>query len=115
MAALATVEDYVEAARVLLQDTASPYRYPDADFVAALNLGLLEARRLRPDLFIDNSDDVPSFTAVNTDAVEFDQQYRLPLVYFITGHIQLRDDEEGTDARAGTFVSRFRSDLVGIG
>ena len=29
-----------------------PYRYPDDDLIDALNIGLLEARRLRADLFL---------------------------------------------------------------
>jgi len=53
MPALETVGQYLSEARRLLQDEYAPsYRYPDRDLVEALNIGLLEARRLRPDLFL---------------------------------------------------------------
>ena len=51
MAALDTVADYVNYARVLLQDQVnSPYRYPDADLLMALNMAFPEAKKLRPEM-----------------------------------------------------------------
>ena len=52
MPALDTVAQYLEEARRLLQDEVAPFRYPDDDIVDALNIGLMEARRLRADLFL---------------------------------------------------------------
>ena len=46
---LDTVQDYITDARVLLQDLISPYRYDDPSLLTALNVALLEARRLRAD------------------------------------------------------------------
>jgi len=115
MPALATVGQYIEEARRLLQDEVSPYRYPDDDLVDALNIGLLEARRLRADLFLPLFDvpwTDPSGT-IDTDAeVTFDPQYRAALVYYIVGRAQLRDDEPTTDQRAGGLLQKFTAQLL---
>lgn len=107
--ALDTVADYVTRARVLLQDAVSPYRYPDADLVAALNIGMLEARKLRPDLFINRT--VPSYATNDATAVVMDEQYRMSLLYYICGHAQMRDEEATQDARASAFLAKFASQL----
>lgn len=111
---LDTVQDYVREARVLLQDQVSPYRYPDADLVSALNLGILTARRLRPDLFIGVSTP-PSFSVVDTTTFAMDVQYRVPFVYFIVGHAQLRDEEDTQDQRSAAFIGKFTQQLLGLG
>jgi hypothetical protein len=51
---LETVADYVDDARVLLLDQVQPYRYDDTSLLTALNVALLEGRRLRADLFVFN-------------------------------------------------------------
>lgn len=113
--ALDTVTDYVNEARTLLQDSVAPYRYDDASLVSSLNLGVLEARKLRPDLFLGVFDALPD-DFVEADiaaetAFSMDQQYRTAFLYFIVGFAQLRDDEETQDARAGAFLTRFRTVL----
>lgn len=114
MAALATVANFVTTARVLLQDTAVPYRYSDAELVIALSLSMLEARKLRPDLFIGRSAAIPSYTANDTTAVVIDDQYRIPLLYYIVGHAQLRDEEDTQDARAAAFLGKFTAQMLGL-
>lgn len=116
MAALSTVQDYVDRIRVLLQDTVVPYRYPDEDIVSSLNEGLQQARMKRPDLFLDDlRSDVPEYDAGSLgDTLVMDQQYRLPLVYYATGMIQLRDEEGAQDARAGAFIDKFTQTLLGV-
>jgi len=111
MAALDTVADYIHQARVLLQDTVETYRYSDAEILAALNFGLTEARRLRPDMFIGRLDAVPFYTD-DADAVDFDVQYRMALLYYIIGNVQLRDDEDTTDARAAALLTKFVAQLT---
>lgn len=111
---LDTVQDYVREARTLLQDTVPAYRYPDADLVSALNLGMLTAWRLRPDLFIGLSTP-PYFSANDNTAVTMDVGYRMPFVYFIVGHAQLRDEEDTQDQRAAAFLGKFTQQLMGLG
>jgi hypothetical protein len=88
MPALETVGQYLEEARRLLQDEHVPYRYPTDDLVDALNIGLMEARRLRADLS--------------------------SLVYYVCGRMQLRDDEPTTDQRAGALLTKFAAQLLTI-
>jgi len=120
-AALETVGQYLTESRRLLQDEFTPYRYGDDDLIDALNIGLLEARRLRADLFL------PVFTipwfdppAADADAtlrdtkVPFDPMYRQSLIYYMVGRMQLRDDEGTTDARAGALLTKFTSQLLTI-
>jgi len=119
--ALETVGQYLTESRRLLQDEFSPYRYGDDDLIDALNIGLLEARRLRADLFL------PVFTlpwfdpavdytvsANAAKAVPFEPMYRQSLVYYMVGRMQLRDDEGTTDARAGALLTKFTSQMLTI-
>ena len=110
------VEDYVAEARTLLLDKIEPYRYTDLELIAALNVTLAEARRLRSDLFLyKGKDDVQSFTEVNDTAVRMELPFRLALVYGICGHAFARDQEDVQDARATAFMETFRNMLVGQG
>lgn len=114
--ALDTVADYLSSARVLLQDTLSPYRYSDAELVNGLNLGLLEARRLRPDLLKSYLKTTPpSYSSGSpSTTVAMDPQYRVALLYYICGQAQLRDDETTQDARATVFLNKFTSQMLTI-
>ena len=117
MPALNTVGQYVEEARRLLQDEINPYRYPDDDLVDALTLGILEARRLRADLFLPLFD-IPYFTPSGTidmtAPVSMDPMYRSALVYYMVGRAQLRDDEPTTDQRAAGLMTKFTAQLLTI-
>ena len=117
MPALETVGQYLEETRRLLQDEIIPYRYPDDDLVDAMNIGLLEARRLRADLFLPLFD-LPYFTPSGTidiaAPVSLDPMYRSALVYYIAGRMQLRDDESTTDQRASALITKFTAQLLSI-
>jgi hypothetical protein len=113
-AALENVAQYIVEARRLLQDLNVPYRYPDADLVDALNIGLLEARRLRADLFLPTFNIEYFAPDATNKPVTFDPMYRQTLVYYMVGRAQLRDDEGTTDARAGALLTKFTSQLLTI-
>src|SRR5262245_47078945 len=113
--ALETVGQYITEARRLLQDQISPYRYPDADLVDAINVGLLEARRVRADLFLPVFTQPwvdPSGTIDTAKTVPLDPMYRSTLVYYIVGRAQLRDDESTTDQRAAALLTKFTAQLL---
>lgn len=114
--ALDTVQDYIDRARVLLLDTVEPYRYPDIDLVEALNMGILEARRLRADLFKSYfRTTLPDYTTGDLTAeVDIDPMYRMAFVYYVCGSAQLRDDENNQDSRAVTFLNKFTAQLLSI-
>ena len=119
MPALETVGQYLEETRRLLQDEREPYRYPQDDLIDALNIGLLEARRLRADLFLPVFE-IPWFDPTKVAApdlaqkVAFDPMYRSSLVSYMVGRAQLRDEEATTDSRASALMGRFTSQLLVI-
>jgi hypothetical protein len=112
--ALETVTNYVTEARVLLQDVVPTYRYGDAELVMTLNLGIMTARRNRPDLFLSVAT-IPQFTAAdiasNTVFV-MDPQYRVAFLFFMVGFAQLRDEEDTQDTRAAAFIGKFTQQLM---
>jgi hypothetical protein len=111
--ALSTVQHVIDEARVLLLDTVAPYRYGDAELIRALNIAVLEARRLRPDLFLQTFNALPSYTgAGNTFGIE--PMYRPSFVYYVVGRAQLRDDEATQDARAGVLMNKFVAQLLTV-
>ena len=114
--ALDTVQDYIDRARVLLLDQVEPYRYPDLDLVEALNMAILEARRLRPELlrpFFRGT--LPEFSIADLSAqVPMDPQYRAAFLYYICGHAHLRDDEITQDSRAAAFLNKFTAQMLTI-
>jgi hypothetical protein len=112
--ALDTVADYITEARALLQDARTPYRYSDGEIAAAIGLGLYEARRLRPELFTAGV--VPSITSATTTgtAVAMDVQYRMSLLYYVVGHISMRDEEEGSDSRGAGYKRMFLAQMLTI-
>ena len=112
---LVSVMDYINDARTILLDTTVPPRYSDDDMLVALNVTLLEARRLRPDLFVfKHFNRVPAYSAVSGDPVPIEPQFRLPMVYGIVAHAMLRDEEDVPIDRANSFLAKFQSMLTGI-
>lgn len=113
---LNTVQDYITDGRVLLQDAVAPFRYDDASLLTALNVTLLEARRLRPDLFVYNHKfrgTPQAFTAVDLTFVDMEPQFRLGILHGMCGHALERDQEDYQDIRATAFLSIFSAILVG--
>lgn len=117
MAALDTVGKIVARARTLLQDTVDPYRYPTADLIAALNEACMEAKRLRPDLYLRTLNlTMPSFADV-ADTVSENQipsEYRPAFVYYLVGNAQLQDEEDVQDQRATIFLNKFTAQMLQI-
>jgi hypothetical protein len=111
--ALDIVSDYVTEARILTQDTVAPFRYPDIDLVLALNMAVLESRRLRPDLWLGVTT-LPSFVLNDATPVVVDPQYRVAFLYYICGQAQLRDEEETQDTRAAAFLQMFKNHLTAL-
>ncbi len=127
------VGDYLRDARTILQDRIAPFRYNTKSLVTALNLTLLEVRRLRPDLMIDYLDTVPQYDwndAGNTSIpgndgddddnptwnewVPLEQQFRKAIVHGITGHAMQRDQEDIQDSRATADLMMFENLLTEV-
>ena len=112
---LCTVQELVTDVRRLILDKIAPFRYDDDSIITALNIALLEARRLRPDLFVCRyGNHVPQFEAVSGDIIPVESQFRLAFEYGVCAHVLLRDEEDVQDQRANTFLERFHDMLVGV-
>jgi hypothetical protein len=111
-----SVADYVAEAHTILQDIIPDYRYNEPSLLVALNAALLEARRIKPELFVYNLDtggQVQSFTAVDDTYVDIEPQFRLAIVHGLVGHALERDQEDYQDQRATAFLALFTQGLVG--
>ncbi len=112
---LDTVADYIADARVLLQDTIVEYRYSDASLLTALNLALMDARRMRADLFMDSFWNTwTAFTAVDTTDVPMEYQFRLAFGYGLCAHAFARDQEDVQDERSAAFLQNYNAILLGV-
>lgn len=112
---LLSVEGYVKGIRALLLDKVQPYRYSDTALLVALNLAMLEGRRVRPDLFVCRyGNQVPQFEAVSGEEVPIEPQFRVGFEYGAAAHVLLRDEEDVQDQRANNFLDKFHDILTGV-
>jgi len=112
MAKLETVADLITEARRMVQDEAGN-RWPDINYYQALNVGMAEAYRLRPDLFRSSPDAVPQFaTSDGAELTPISFMYVPALLLFISGWVQLVDDEGTEDQRAVALMQAFTAKLV---
>lgn len=109
-----TIGDCVSEVRSLLQDTVDPYRYPTADLYALFTNATYEIKRLRPDFYIGAyGQDLPIYTESDSATeVPFAMICFQPVVHFITGTAELRDDEFTVDNRAGVLLQAFTRQLT---
>lgn len=115
MSPLNTVTSLIADVRTLLLDKVQPYRYEDTELLTALNTALLEARRLRADLFVVRfGNEVPFYGAVSGEQFCVEPQFRLGFVFGVAAHALLRDDEDVQDQRANGFLTRFHDILIGV-
>ncbi len=118
LAELATVTDYINDARVLLQDLIAPFRYDDPSLLTALNVTLFEARRIRPDLFVlrrrsPGEPEVPQFNQNQGQPVPMEHQFRLGILHGMVGFAFERDQDDIQDTRAAVFLKTFNDMLTG--
>jgi len=133
-----TWQDVIDEARVILQDTDSPFRYSNTVLLAKLNRGLQELARLRPDAFWDffDSDDivVPEIVVFDVDPDDEPQQFNpeedgqialteefnipmmfyTPLVYWVSSSAELVDDEFTNDGRVMALQNQFKTMVVSL-
>jgi hypothetical protein len=111
-----TVADYIQDARILLQDRVPDYRYEDPSLLTALNVTLIKARQIRPDFFVYNLEvngQVQHFDKIDDTYVDIEPQFRPAIVHGICGHALERDQEDVQDIRASTFLQQFHGQLTG--
>jgi hypothetical protein len=104
-------------ARVQLQDGDSTcYRYPDAMLLNALNRGINELARIRPEAYYEKGG-VPEITELNwtqTVISALDMRFYDPLMWFVVGSAELSEDEYASDGRAAAKLERFERQVLGL-
>lgn len=116
---LQSVGDFLDQVRILLQDVdnspSSGYRYSTDSIILCLNQGMIDLYRMRPDIFIDRQFIVPQFnTGSLADDLGIELQYVSPLVFYVVGLVQARDDEQTQDARAAAFLQTFKGAVLTV-
>ena len=108
-----TIDDAVTEARVILEDTETPYRYSDSELVRYLNNSFAEMRRVRPDLFVGLFiTQLPTFTVS-----QFSSSYPLPDMYYpatvsyMVAMSNMRDDQDVLSGRASSFLQLFTAQM----
>lgn len=115
---MATLQDIIDDARVLLNDKNDEAmgfipRYTESQLLRYAKQAIMEARRIRPDLFIENLSD--TFTDLTlTSAFPMPEEYEIVVVDFVVGRAEFRDDEFTNDGRAAALMQRFKQHLLGI-
>lgn len=114
---MATFQNVMDDARIILNDeisTLNPIpRYTESQLLSYARSALIEARRVRPDLFLSNlTTSFASLTAVSTIPITDD--YLLPMVDYVVHRSELRDDEFAVDGRSAALYQKFKSGLLGI-
>lgn len=95
-------------ARSFLQDMVQPYRFSDDTLLVYLNMGLKDAKRIRPDLFLTIWGPVPTVTTGNlTTPIDVEEQFENAFAMFIVGAAELAIDEFTQDSRAVIMSQRF--------
>ena len=117
-----TLNEVVDETRRILQDTVDTapggFRYEDEAYITALNYGIIEMRRIRPDIFAGRfTDPLPKYTVgqlitLPATDVALNDQWISPLTAYMAGWIETTDDEFTMDGRAGLFLQRFTTQLM---
>lgn len=115
---LRTAAGLIDQVRTLLQDTdnsSGAYRYSTDSIVAALNQGMTDLYRIRPDLFLELHFQIPVFNVGSLALpIGIEQQYIPPLIYYVVGLVQARDDEQNQDSRAMVFLKTFTQSVLSV-
>lgn len=114
---MATFQQIINDARVVLNDAIADEntvpRYTEAQLLGYARAALVDARRLRPDLFLSNLTGVfPAYAA--TDAVPIPEEYAVAIVDYVIHRAELRDDEFAVDGRAVVMFQKFKSGMLGL-
>ena len=110
-----TVGEIIDQARALLNDQDDDsYRYTDTVMYSALNKSLSEARRARADLFLSVDGTPPQFLPEDVaEPFPLGDMYVAPIVEYISGYAELRDDEYTVDGRAMALITAFTVAMTG--
>ena len=115
---LQSVGDVLDQIRILLQDTdntSGQYRYTTESILLCLNQGMIDLYRMRPDIFVTLKFIIPVYNSNQLDVViGIEMQYISPLVFYVVGLVQARDDEQTQDQRAAQFLQTFKGAVLTV-
>ena len=109
---MATVQNIIDEARVILQDAAKT-RYSDTQLVTHCNYALYTANRLRPDLFF-SSIGTAQTALVAGSTFPLPPQFEPVVSNYVASRAELRDDEYSVDGRAAALLAEFKNALLGV-
>ena len=114
---MATFQSILDEARTLLNDEvideSTITRYTATQLLGYTRQGLVEARRVRPDLFLSNlTGAFPAYAA--TDVVPMPEEYHVCLADYVVHRAELRDDEFAVDGRSTNLYQKFKAGLMGV-
>lgn len=104
------VGEYVDQARIVLQDNLAPYRYSDGELIASLNMAVLDGLRIRPDLFYGAT--IDGFVSKDDPAGMIAPGYRPAFLSYVVGYAEMRDAEPASEARGTAFLTAFTRKLL---
>jgi len=104
------VSDMITRVRETVQDKDGD-RYSDDRIIGAINLGVLDTRRGRPDLFIGRFDVPTPQYAAGTDEFDLPEIMIPPIVAYVVGWIEMANDEHSDDGRAVAMMKKHAADL----
>ena len=113
---LTSVGNVLQQVRTLLQDvdvSSGHYRYSTDSIITNINQAMTDLYRMRPDLFLELQFQIPVFNVGDLGApIGIEDQYVSPLIMYVVGLTQARDDEQTQDARAGVFLQTFQKQVL---
>tara|TARA_R110002167_G_scaffold52967_4_gene152353 strand:+ start:897 stop:1247 length:351 start_codon:yes stop_codon:yes gene_type:complete len=109
-----TINEAIASIREILKDEVSDaYRYSDESLIRIMNIGFTELHTKRPDAFIVSE----PWTVVKVSDMDAAFPVALnffnPIIYFVCGYAELRDDEYSRDQRAAILLEQFRMEVTG--
>lgn len=119
-----TLAEAIKQTRDIIQDAREPLRHSDDKLVGYVNDAMLDAWRLRADLFLVTGTKASSWVApVEMTIADIELGTQLPIspqyftatVDYVSGMIGLGDDEFAVEGRAVTLLNRYSQKLVGKG
>jgi hypothetical protein len=102
------------------KDPLPEYRYSDDEVFEAINAAMSEVRAKRPDAFLGLATGLrtplPVYAAASDMATVFplDQMFYDPVLYYVVGRCELREDPFSEDSRATTLINKFITQLLSV-
>jgi hypothetical protein len=106
-----TVANVLSRVRETLQDLAGT-RYPEPELIGYVSDAVIEARSIRPDLFIGAFGDALADPTDPAAPFPLPDQFFPAVCFYVCGRAELRDDEFAVDGRAMTLLSAYGKKLL---